>query len=154
AWMAGLMAAGAMLGAGGPAPPSREMPNEPELLSQTLPNGMLVLVRERPSTEVAAISVGVRGGSRDEEPETVGAAHFMEHMYFQGTPTRASSQDIDREITSRGGWLNAWTGWESINFHAVVPSGEFVRPLDVMSDLLVNSLFEEAKIDNQRRLTR
>jgi predicted Zn-dependent peptidase len=150
--MAGLMAAGAMLGAGGPARPAREMPDEPELFSQTLPNGLLVLVRERPATEVAAISVGVRGGSRDEEPETVGAAHFMEHMYFQGTPTRPTAQDIDREITSRGGWLNAWTGWESINFQAVVPNEEFDRALAVVSDLLVNALFEEDRIGKERRV--
>jgi len=89
---------------------------------------MLALVRERPSTEVVAISVGIRGGSRDEEAATVGAAHFMEHMYFQGTPRRATSQEIDRALTPHGGWLNAWTGWESINFQAVVPGTELSRP--------------------------
>jgi len=147
------MLASATLGSGGPARADFQgSPDEPGLFSNRLQNGMLVLVRERPSTEVAAISVGIRGGSRDEEPETVGAAHFMEHMYFQGTPKRATSQDIDREITSRGGWLNAWTGWESINFQVVVPDGEFDRALDVISDLLVNSLFEESKIDKERRV--
>jgi predicted Zn-dependent peptidase len=139
--------------AGGPDPPvPRQAPVEGGLFSHSLPNGLLVLVRERPSTEVAAISVGVRGGSRDEEPETVGAAHFMEHMYFQGTSTRPTSHEIDREISSRGGWLNAWTGWESINFQILVPYGELDRALDVMSDLLVNSLFEESKIDKERRV--
>jgi predicted Zn-dependent peptidase len=162
-WLVALMLAGASVevsratvGASGPAPPVPDSaagtPAEPGLFSHTLPNGLLVLVRERPSTEVAAISVGIRGGSRDEEPETVGAAHFMEHMYFQGTPTRESSQEIDREITSRGGWLNAWTGWESINFQTLVPYGEFDRALAVISDLLVNSLFEESKIDKERRV--
>src|SRR5205085_833799 len=128
-WLAILMIAGGAIPAHGQAAEFQPAPNEPGVFSQRLANGMLVLVRERPATEVAAISVGIRGGSRDEEPETVGAAHFMEHMYFQGTPTRTSSQDIDREITSRGGWLNAWTGWESINFQVVVPSAEFERAL-------------------------
>jgi predicted Zn-dependent peptidase len=154
-WVVALMVAGSMLGgsnSGDAAAQSQSAPSEAGLYSTTLPNGMLVLVRERPTTEVAAISVGVRGGSRDEELATVGAAHFMEHMYFQGTPRRAGSQDIDREISSRGGWLNAWTGWESINFQAVVPGTEFDRALDVISDLLVNSLFEESKIDKERRV--
>ena len=111
AWMVVIMLASGALSDGGQAMAAPQpAPDEAGLFSQRLPNGLLVLVRERPSTEVAAISVGIRGGSRDEEPETVGAAHFMEHMHFQGTPTRATSQDIDREITSRGGWLNAWTG--------------------------------------------
>ena len=148
--VAGLMLASGALGSSGLA--AWQAPDEPGLFAATLSNGMLVLVRERPGTEVAAISVGVRGGSRDEEPETVGTAHFMEHMFFQGTPRRASSQEIDREISSRGGWLNAWTGWESINFQVVVPNGEFDRALDVVSDLLAHSLFEESKIDKERRV--
>jgi predicted Zn-dependent peptidase len=137
---------------GSPASADFELPAEEGVQARTLENGMLVLVRERPATEVAAISVGIRGGSRDEETATVGAAHFMEHMFFQGTPRRAGSQDIDQEVTSRGGWLNAWTGWESINFQVVVPSGELDVALDVISDLLVNSLFEDEKIDKERRV--
>lgn len=147
-----LLTVGAALSAGFGSGSAGEVAPEPGLFARRLPNGLLVLVRERPETEVAAISVGIRGGSRDEEPATVGAAHFMEHMFFQGTPRRPTSQEIDREITSRGGWLNAWTGWESINFQAVVPAREFDRALDVVSDILVNSSFEESKIDKERRV--
>ena len=121
-WTAALMFAAAMLGSGSDAGAVGAVPDEPELYSRVLSNGLTVLVRERPKTEVVALSAGIRGGSRDEEVATVGAAHFMEHMYFQGTPRRESSQEIDREISSHGGWLNAWTGWESINFQVVVPA--------------------------------
>jgi predicted Zn-dependent peptidase len=150
--MAAMVIVGGMMAAGGEASADQAVIPEDGLHSHTLPNGMLVLVRERPTTEVAAISVGIRGGSRDEEPATIGSAHFMEHMYFQGTPRRPTSQDIDREITSRGGWNNAWTGWESINFQTVVPAVEFDRALDVISDMLVNSTFDEDRIDKERRV--
>src|ERR671910_723513 len=96
-FMAAMLIAGGVVGGGGDASAEQAMIPEDGLHSHTLPNGMLVLVRERPTTEVAAISVGIRGGSRDEELATVGAAHFMEHMYFQGTPRRPSSQEIDRD---------------------------------------------------------
>ena len=75
----------------------------------------------------------VRGGSRNEDPSTVGAAHFMEHMFFQGTPWRPSSRLIDAPITERGGWLNATTAWEGITFFAAVPNDAF----DVMLDVIV-----------------
>ena len=152
-WKA-IMIGAALFGAlsGSSASAGFELPDEEGVHAHTLDNGMLVLVRERPSTEIAAISVGIRGGSRDEEPATVGAAHFMEHMYFQGTPRRPTSQEIDQEISSRGGWLNAWTGWESINFQAVVPADEFDIALDVVSDILVNSTFEADRIDKERRV--
>ena len=102
---------------------------EPDVFRTVLPNGLRAIVRERPDTDVVAISVATRGGSRDERRETVGAAHFMEHMFFQGTPRRPDSADLDREIEARGGWTNAWTGWESINFQ-VVAADRRPRPGD------------------------
>jgi predicted Zn-dependent peptidase len=127
-------------------------PEEAEVYRTVLPNGMRAIVRERPGSDVVAISVATRGGSRDERTETVGAAHFMEHMYFQGTPRRPDAADIDREIEARGGWTNAWTGWESINFQVVAPTEDVDLALDIISDQMVNSLFAREKIDKERRV--
>ena len=113
---------------------------------------MRAIVRERPGTDVVAISVATRGGSRDERTETVGAAHFMEHMYFQGTPRRPDAADLDREVEARGGWTNAWTGWESINFQVVAPIDDVDLALDVIADQMVNSLFASEKIDKERKV--
>ena len=123
---------------------------EPDVFRSVLPNGMRAIVRERPGTDVVAISVATRGGSRDERPETVGAAHFMEHMYFQGTARRPDAADIDREVEAKGGWTNAWTGWESINFQVVVPNEDLDLAIDIISDQMVNSEFAAQKIDKER----
>ncbi len=137
---------------GGTVSPAVGSAEEPDVFRTVLPNGLRAVVRERPGSGVVAISVGIRGGSRDERPETVGAAHFMEHMFFQGTPRRPEAADLDREIEARGGWTNAWTGWESINFQVVVPLADFDLALDVISDQMVNSLFAPEKIDKERRV--
>ena len=126
--------------------------DEPDVYRTVLPNGMRAVVRERPESEVVAISVGIRGGSRDERRETVGAAHFMEHMFFQGTPRRADAADLDRELEARGGWSNAWTGWESINFQVVTATDDLDLAIDVISDQMANSLFAADKIDKERRV--
>ncbi len=112
--------------------------DEPDLFTQLLPNGMLAVVRERPSSRLIAITVGIRGGSRVEDATTLGAAHFMEHMYFQGTPRRPNLGDMDRDIEGFGGFNNAWTGQESINFQIVVPSQGFDVGLDIIADMMVN----------------
>src|SRR5207249_3142788 len=116
--MSGLAAAVAF---GGSVSSGRGSSDEPDVYRTVLPNGLRAIVRERPGSEVVAVSVGIRGGSRDERTETVGAAHFMEHMFFQGTPRRPDSAAIDSEVEATGGWTNAWTGWESINFQVVTP---------------------------------
>ena len=117
-----------------------------------LPSGMTVLTRERDYADVTAISISVRGGSRNEHDDTVGAAHFMEHMFFQGTPRRPDAADIDTEIEATGGWTNAWTGWESINFQVVAPVDHADLAIDVISDQMANSLFAAEKIDKERRV--
>src|SRR5687767_2219589 len=136
----------------GEPPPSLGAQPDADVFRETLPNGMRALVKERPGTEVIAISVGIRGGSRDEDAETVGAAHFMEHMFFQGTPRRPDAASLGREVEALGGWTNAWTGWESINFQVVTPREGLDVALDVISDQMVNSVFAEDKIDKERRV--
>ncbi len=125
---------------------------EPNLYRTTLPSGLVVVTREQPTAEVAALSVFVRGGSRAEDPATVGAAHFMEHLFFQGTPRRPSSAAIDAPITERGGWLNATTSWEGIDFFATVPNSAFDVALDVIADILVNSLFAPDAVEKERQV--
>jgi zinc protease len=125
---------------------------EPGVYRATLPNGILVVTRERPNAEVAAISVFLRGGSRDEDPATIGAAHFMEHMYFQGTPLRPNQGVVSAPIQERGGWLNASTGWEGIGFQATVPNHAFDVALDVVADILVNSTFPASAVDKERQV--
>jgi predicted Zn-dependent peptidase len=137
---------------GGRVSPAVGSAVEPDVYRAVLPNGLRAVVRERPGSEVVAISVAIRGGSRDEQRETVGAAHFMEHMFFQGTPRRPDSAELEREIEARGGWTNAWTGWESINFQVVTPVDDLDLALDVIADQMVNALFAPEKIDKERRV--
>jgi predicted Zn-dependent peptidase len=117
-----------------------------------LPSGMTVLTRERDYADVTAISISVRGGSRNEHDDTVGAAHFMEHMFFQGTPDRPTSDAVFGPISARGGWLNAYTSFENINFQAVVKNEDFELALTTLADMLVNSLFAEDRIDKERQV--
>jgi predicted Zn-dependent peptidase len=117
-----------------------------------LPNGMVVLTKERPDPDSVAINIAVRAGSRDEDEATSGAAHFMEHMFFQGTPRRPTAFDVDQPITTRGGSLNASTGWELINFNAVVRSADFPTAIDVLSDILINATFDAVALEKERRV--
>jgi predicted Zn-dependent peptidase len=131
---------------------SAQLGSEPDVFSTTLKNGLTVIVRERPSSRLAAITVGIRGGSRVEDDKTLGAAHFMEHMFFQGTPRRPELGDLDRDLEVLGGYSNAWTGQESINFQIVVPDHAFDIGLDIMADMMVNSDFPEDRFEKERNV--
>jgi predicted Zn-dependent peptidase len=121
-----------------------------DVRSSVLPNGITVLTSERPVSQVVAFHAAFRGGSRDEDDATVGAAHFMEHMFFQGAARYADQAAIFNSVTSRGGWINAFTSFEQIAFQVVVSAEDFDLGLDVLSDILVNSTFPADKVDKER----
>jgi predicted Zn-dependent peptidase len=135
------------------APPLARSTEAPDDVQRTvLPSGLVVLTKERPDPDAVAINVAVRVGSRDEDATTSGAAHFMEHMFFQGTPRRPTALDVQRPITSRGGTLNATTGWELINFDAVVRSADVATAIDVLADILTNATFDPDALEKERRV--
>ena len=53
-----------------------------------LHNGVRVLIQVYPSSQVVAVQLWVRAGSRDEAAAELGLAHYLEHMLFKGTTTR------------------------------------------------------------------
>ena len=77
--------------------PTTHSTDGPDDVQRTLlPSGLVVLTKERADPDSVAVNVAVRVGSRDEDAATNGAAHFMEHMFFQGTPRRPSALDVQR----------------------------------------------------------
>ncbi|MBR6116236.1 MAG: insulinase family protein [Paludibacteraceae bacterium] len=57
---------------------------------------------------VAFVGVMVGAGTRDEQPEENGMAHYIEHCVFKGT-THHSARAIIRAIEGIGGEINAYT---------------------------------------------
>lgn len=119
-----------------------------------LDNGLIVVSAQRPDAETVAITLGIRAGARFEEDSTASAAHFLEHMYLQGTPRRPSRDAILRTVTARGGTLSVGTGWEFLDFTVQVAPEDFDLALDLLSDLLQNSLFDPDRLEHQRGLIR
>ncbi|MGD8396675.1 MAG: pitrilysin family protein [Candidatus Eiseniibacteriota bacterium] len=63
-----------------------------------LDNGMTLLLVERHRAPVVSIVLDFKVGSVDEHAGVIGAAHFVEHMLFKGTPT-VGTRDRERERT-------------------------------------------------------
>ena len=50
----------------------------------TLDNGLHVILHQDKSTPIVAVSVMYHVGSKNENPERTGFAHFFEHLLFEG----------------------------------------------------------------------
>ncbi|MFQ5899943.1 MAG: M16 family metallopeptidase [Thermodesulfobacteriota bacterium] len=114
-----------------------------------LDNGIRVLTEEVPHLSSLSLGIWVTRGSRDEGADKGGISHFIEHLLFKGTKNRTAF-DIAKEIDSVGGILNAFTSRECTCFYAKVLGKDVRLAVDLLSDILLNSLFDPEEMEKER----
>ena len=117
---------------------------------QVLSNGLRILTIPMPSFESTTAMVLVGAGSRYETKQSNGISHFLEHMAFKGTKKRPSALEISSLIDGIGGEFNAFTGKEATGYYIKSSSNHTDLCLDVLSDMLQNSLFKQEEINKER----
>jgi predicted Zn-dependent peptidase len=120
-----------------------------EFLIYSLPNGIRVAFKPVSYTKIAHCGLMLDIGSRDEQAEQAGLAHFWEHMAFKGTNKRKSYHIIN-SLESVGGELNAYTTKEKICFYASILDHHIERAVDIISDITFNCNFPEKQLEIER----
>lgn len=121
---------------------------KPEL--NKINNQLSVLTINMPAVKSATSLVLVGTGSRYEEKKLNGIAHFAEHMFFKGTEKRPEAVDISSTIDGIGGEFNAFTSKEYTGYYVKAASKHLDLSLEVISDMLLHSKFEQEEIDKER----
>jgi predicted Zn-dependent peptidase len=114
-----------------------------------LPNGLRVLTEAIPAMRSVSFGVWVGVGSRDESPSLGGVSHFLEHLLFKGTHKR-SALDISAAVEAVGGETNAFTTKEYTCYYARVLDADLPLAIDVMCDLVADSVLTEADVETER----
>jgi predicted Zn-dependent peptidase len=117
-----------------------------------LGNGLRVITNAMPHSHSVCLAILVGAGSCYESNDEAGISHFAEHLFFKGTRRRPSSKEITEAIEGVGGIINAGTDKEMTLFWCKVASPHFGVALDVLSDLLLNSRFDEKDMEQERRI--
>lgn len=114
-----------------------------------LHNGIRIITDQIPHFRSVSIGLWFRAGSAYESPEENGLSHFIEHMLFKGTKTRTARQ-IAETMDSVGGQLNAFTAKEYTCFYCKVMDEHFELSLDLLSDMLLDSLFDPTEMEKEK----
>jgi predicted Zn-dependent peptidase len=126
-------------------------PGGADSLQTVLPNGIVVLTRQREGADVIAMQVLVGSGSRDEADDEAGATKLWEQLMLQGTPTRPTPGDVLRHFSITGGMLGTRAGWENFSLSTVARGPDFPEALNVLADILMSSGFTDDLIERARR---
>lgn len=121
----------------------------PDLKITRLANGLTVATEAMPGVATATLGVWVGAGSRHERAHEGGLSHLIEHMAFKGTATR-SARRIAEDIENVGGDINAATSAEGTSYSARVLGEDAGVALDVIGDILTNSVFDAAELAREK----
>jgi predicted Zn-dependent peptidase len=114
-----------------------------------LPGGIRVITEAMPTVRSVTLGVWVGVGSRDEDRESAGASHYLEHLLFKGTGRR-SALEISASIEAVGGEINAFTTKEYTCFYARVLDADLPLAADVLTDVIAAALIRPEDVESER----
>lgn len=114
-----------------------------------LENGLKLVVNQDKMTELVAINLLYKVGSKDEQENHTGFAHLFEHLMFSGS---TNYNDFDTLINSLGGESNAFTNNDFTNFYITVPKIYLNTVLDIEKDRMRNLLIDENHLSVQKKV--
>ena len=115
----------------------------------TLDNGLHVILHEDNSAPIVAIGVTYHVGSKNEQPDRTGFAHYMEHLMFEGSKNIARG-DFFKLAQDAGGNINAYTSHDKTFYFVMLPSNQLEMGLWMESERLLHLVIDEEGVETQR----
>jgi predicted Zn-dependent peptidase len=118
-----------------------------------LSNGMHVILHQDNSKPVVGVSVMYHVGSKNENPERTGFAHFFEHLLFEGT-ANIERGTFFKYIENAGGQNNANTSNDRTFYYEVLPSNQLELGLWLESERLLHPVINQEGVDTQNEVVK
>ncbi len=115
-----------------------------------LKNGIRIIHSPR-SGEIAYCGLIINAGSRNENENQHGLAHFLEHALFKGTQKRRSYHILNR-LENVGGDMNAFTTKEDTCLYSVFLKDHYARSLELISDIIFQSTFPDKELEKEKEV--
>ena len=116
-------------------------------------NGIHVILHEDNSTPIVVVSVMYHVGSKNEDPERTGFAHFFEHLLFEGSKN-IKRGEFDKYITNAGGVNNANTSNDRTYYYEILPSNQLELGLWLESERLMHANIDQVGVETQREVVK
>jgi len=124
-----------------------------EFTEYDLDNGLHVILHEDHSTPIVAVSIMYHVGSKNEQPDKTGFAHFFEHLLFEGSEN-IKRGEYDSYVEKAGGTLNANTSYDRTFYYEILPSNQLELGLWLESERLLHAKVEDVGIETQREVVK
>ena len=112
-----------------------------------LPNGVQI-VHRKTNSPVVYVGLMIGAGTRHEQANENGMAHYIEHCVFKGTE-HYNARQIINHIEGIGGEINAYTTKEETTFYAATLCNHFRTTLHLLADMVLRPTFNKKETDKE-----
>jgi predicted Zn-dependent peptidase len=123
----------------------------PSVARDVLANGMTVIVREDPASEVVAMSLQARGGSLFETADTAGITNLLTRVMVRGTARHTALQLAER-VEDLGGTLEASGEVETAEIRGTALARHWEALLAEIADVALHPTLPPSEIVTERAL--
>lgn len=124
-----------------------------EFIEYDLDNGLHVILHQDNSTPIVAVTISYHVGSKNENPERTGFAHFFEHLMFEGSEYIGRGE-FDQIAMNAGAQLNANTSFDRTFYYLLLPSNQLELGLWMESERLLHLRIDSIGVETQRAVVK
>lgn len=124
-----------------------------EYLEYDLDNGIHVILHEEHATPIVAVSVLYHVGSKNEQTDRTGFAHFFEHLLFEGS-ANIGRGEYSELVEKNGGTLNANTSQDRTFYYEILPSNQLQLGIWLESERMLHARVDITGIETQRSVVK
>jgi zinc protease len=118
-----------------------------------LENGLHVILHEDNSTPIVSVSTMYHVGSKNEEPNKTGFAHFFEHVASRRTKNIPVG-GFTEYVSQAGGTRNASTNFDRTYYYEILPSNYLEMGLWIESERMLNMIVDSTVVETQREVVK
>jgi zinc protease len=112
---------------------------------EILPNGIVLLVAERPAVPIVAVRVLMRAGAVHDPVDRGGLANLTGAVVTRGTAKR-TGPELDSAIEFVGGSIEAGAGRDTLTVSMTTQKKDMTLGLDLVSEVVLTPAFPDAEV--------
>ena len=116
-----------------------------------LPNGLRIISEQVPDVESFALGICVDAGSRDDDMDREGIAHFIEHSVFRRSANYSGKQIVSK-CESIGAYINAFTTKEMTCYYVRALKAHLTECFNLLAEVVFQPAFLEKDINKERSI--
>lgn len=119
----------------------------------TLDNGLHVILHQDKSTPVILTSVMYHVGTKNEDPQRTGFAHFFEHLLFEGTKNIGRGEWM-KIVSGNGGVNNANTSVDRTYYYEIFPSNNLELAIWMEAERMMHPIINQIGVNTQKEVVK